>query len=483
MKFEFRSTRVELFSGDTLFVNGSISCNPGDRILLLGENGIGKSTVLLLLHAAASHPSIGGEGSIHGHIDKLDWTAISVSGTEALRSAYVLQEPRQNFICRASSDEIILPLLDASKSANQIINKLEELVDAADVYERQFWRRQVDTLSSGEQQRVAVAAALAAEPSLLLWDEALARVDDRSAKMLVKLLNVGFPNGILIAATHRAWRYERLFEKPFTSTITLTRAENTILITQTPGTPTSPQEINFVTRPLWQKYIEPIDEIQRLFNNGMRLFGTSNERIAELEDLDFLSKRSEDPVAHLRSATIRRGLNFVVGKSGSGKTLFLRFLAGQVRLNPHLVIDRSVYAEGHVVSSDIGPFAAARANGVTAFLPAEPFRWITEDSVEAELRMFHQDDELNRRLTILEDHRISRARNPDYLSYGQKKLVATLSLPNKCDLVCLDEPFADLGLSYIEAIESFIADQIDRENWRSVVMSHSSDVSLRQEIA
>jgi hypothetical protein len=125
----------------------------------------------------------------------------------------------------------------------------------------------------------------------------------------------------------RASRYERLFEKPLTSTVLVTRSGNTISITQTTGAPApSPQEIKFVTRPLWQRYIEPIDAIERLFNNGMRLFGSPTDCIAELENLDFLSKRSEDPIARLRSANISQGLNFVVPRVDLARRYFFVFL-------------------------------------------------------------------------------------------------------------------------------------------------------------
>lgn len=485
MLIQFQATRVELVSGENIFVNGTVTCQPGDRILLLGENGVGKSTALLLLHSAASKPPFGEKEQTYGHIHQIDWDSLSVTDTEKFTSSYVFQEPRQNFICRASSDELILPFLEHRHTAEDIVNKLEDLIDAADIYQKQFWRRGIDTLSSGEQQRVAVSAALASEPTLLLLDEALARVDDRSAERLVTLLNKTYPRGIVIASTHRPALYLKLFGDTTRSIINCTRTGNKIQLEQKmlDASLHVYPSINFAQRPLWQKYIADPPTVVRLFNNGMRLFSGHAETMIQLEDLEFTAKLSRLPLATLRSGNIHKGLNFVVGKSGSGKTLLLKLLTGHIRLNPFFSGGAQVTASSTLPINKLGTFASLRKAGNSVFLPAEPFRWLTEQSIGTELSFFHQNDEFQRRCKILEPLGISSQDNPDYLSYGQKKLLALLAIPDRCELVCLDEPFADLGSEYIDITEKFITNQIDSSKWNVVVMSHSSDINIQESIA
>lgn len=480
MRIEFHSTRVEFVSGENVTVQGCVSCKPGDKILLLGGNGVGKSTVLVLLHAAASRASTGGSGSVYGHVQTIDWDSVSVTGTKTLTSAYVFQEPRLNFICRASSDEVVLPFLDNTKPAEEIVEELEKLIDAADIYRSYIWRRPVDTLSSGEQQRIAVAAALAAQPTILLWDEALDRVDDASAQRLVELLDT-YPQGIVMMATHRAERYTRLFGDKIKSTIHVTRDGNAITLNQNAPNGYNQQPINFAARPLWKDHVSPPPRVVRLFNNGMRLFSGTGRLLVELDHVEFTSKVSHFPIPSLRAGEIHEGLTFVVGRNGSGKTLLLQLLAGQIRLNPFFT-GSSLIARASLPENKLGSLRALRNAGLSVFLPAEPFRWLTEASIAAELQLNHEGQELARRVRIMESCGLSIGGSPDNISYGQKKLLAVLSIPNRCELVCLDEPFADLSLEYIQILEEFISRQIKESKWTAVVISHSSDINVQDDV-
>lgn len=484
MRFEFNSTPVELVSGEALLFDGAFECRPGDRVLVVGANGVGKSTFLMLIHSSCSHPEIGGSPRTWGHIHTIEWPRVVVTDLRACTPGHVFQEPRENFICRVSSDELVLPLLHSGFDAQAMIERLATFIDAADAHGRDIWRRRIDELSSGEQQRIAIAAALAPDPPLLLWDEALARVDDGAAVAIRELLASTYQNGVLLAVTHRPWRYRKLVG-PVTSIIFLERAGNRISIRQR-----SPDEldrikengkaedVNFIDRRLWREFVAPHDAIESLFKNGMRIFPGQGQARLELRNLAFFARGSREPIATLRSGRVTEGLSFVVGRNGAGKTLLLQMLCGQIPANSFFRTPR-VRAEVHIENGDnLALFGALRREGLSVYLPAEPFRWITEPTVEGELSLFNKDAELERRLGIATSCGLSREQNPEHMSYGQRKLLALLSLPNRCELVCLDEPFADLGTAYITALEEFIASQLTRGHWRSVVMSHSSDVTL-----
>jgi ABC-type glutathione transport system ATPase component len=139
---------------------------------------------------------------------------------------------------------------------------------------------------------------------------------------------------------------------------------------------------------------------------------------------------------------------------------------------------KSLYAAGDAEISNGAGFSAIRRRGESVFLPGEPFRWLTESTVAEELGRFHLGNDFDRRLKILGARGITAEADPEHLSYGERKLVCTLSLPEHLELVCLDEPFADLGGPLLETMEQFICDQVDSMHWSSVLISHSSDVSL-----
>jgi energy-coupling factor transporter ATP-binding protein EcfA2 len=124
----------------------------------------------------------------------------------------------------------------------------------------------------------------------------------------------------------------------------------------------------------------------------------------------------------------------------------------------------------------MGSLKALRKSGSSAYLSGAPMRWLTEGSVEAEIRYFHEGKSADRRIEVLRSLGIETQDNPDHLSYGQKKLVCLLSLPERLELVALDEPFADLSLKHIGVVEDFLEEQVTSSNWRAVIMSFSSDV-------
>lgn len=472
MHIDFQDAAVELISGRTLRFSGNVELKPGTVTLVVGDNGAGKSTFLALMQTIA-------ERQASSHIHHVDFSHIRTDFAN-IRACTVFQEPRQNFICRTSADEVILPLLDRDNPALTIIDRIADLADAADVYSTQLWDRRIDDLSSGEQQKIAICAALAPRPQLMLWDEALARVDDKSFQRIVTLVTTTLGDGVVLAATHRPQRHLRFFQDAITSVIRLTLVDNVISVVQEPIVPGDgcslvgdDEDINFAERSLWQQHVSEVDGVKKLFSNGFRLFAGRGDALVSFENLEFMSRGTI--IARLRSGTIAEPVNFVVGRNASGKTLFLQMLAGNIPINPFWRGTR-LFVSGDVLANQIGRFVGGKRQGLFAYLAGEPMRWITEDTVLGELQWYHRNTSLERRVSLLRDVGVTREANPEYLSYGQRKIVSLLSLPDILRVVCLDEPFADLSLPYIECVEQFINRQVVDEKWRAVVISQSSDV-------
>ncbi len=83
-------------------------------------------------------------------------------------------------------------------------DRIDELLRAVDLAERAG--SYPDVLSGGEQQRVAIARALCHRPSVLLADEPTGNLDDKTAQMILQLLDklVRTNGGTMIVATHSA---------------------------------------------------------------------------------------------------------------------------------------------------------------------------------------------------------------------------------------------------------------------------------------
>lgn len=83
-------------------------------------------------------------------------------------------------------ENIELPLLLAGKNGKQRKERVTELLEAVDLADRA--RHRPDQMSGGEQQRVAVARALATNPILILADEPTANLDAENSRHILETM-------------------------------------------------------------------------------------------------------------------------------------------------------------------------------------------------------------------------------------------------------------------------------------------------------
>lgn len=158
----------------------SYSLAAGEQVVLIGESGSGKTT---LLHAIAGLLSIDG-GSIE--IDGIDTTKLSEQGRDRVRAAklgYVFQT--FNLLPGFTAlENVRLGMTFASGKHD--INRAKDLLARVGLQDRMHHKPAA--LSVGQQQRVAVARALANQPKLLLADEPTANIDPSNQQMIIDLI-------------------------------------------------------------------------------------------------------------------------------------------------------------------------------------------------------------------------------------------------------------------------------------------------------
>jgi energy-coupling factor transport system ATP-binding protein len=162
----------------------SLEVAPGEFVLLAGRSASGKST--LLRAACGLVPHFHG-GEVDGRIEVAGLDAIAAGpGELAAAVGYVAQDPETQVVSTTVAAEIELPLEMRGDGPGDRARAVEEVALALAI--PHLLERAVDTLSGGELQRVALAAALVTRPRLVLLDEPTSQLDPVSGDELIWLL-------------------------------------------------------------------------------------------------------------------------------------------------------------------------------------------------------------------------------------------------------------------------------------------------------
>lgn len=152
----------------------------GELAVLIGPSGGGKTTLLHII-AGITKPDT---GSVR--LGGIEITRFSESGRDRIRAAklgYVFQT--FNLLPAFSAlENVVLGMTFGIGKRN--IQRAKDLMDRVGLSHRMHSRP--STMSVGEQQRVAVARALANKPQLLLADEPTANVDPQHQQQIVDLI-------------------------------------------------------------------------------------------------------------------------------------------------------------------------------------------------------------------------------------------------------------------------------------------------------
>ena len=182
-----------------------LAVNPGEIVALLGPSGSGKSTLLqavgLLEGGFAGSIRIAGREAA-----QLDTDARTILRRDALGFVYQFHHLLPDFDAR---ENVILPQLIRGATPAAARDRATDLLTRLGLGDRLDHRPA--KLSGGEQQRVAVARALANRPPLVLADEPTGNLDEATAdKVLAELLALVRGEGsAALIATHN----ERLASK------------------------------------------------------------------------------------------------------------------------------------------------------------------------------------------------------------------------------------------------------------------------------
>jgi cobalt/nickel transport system ATP-binding protein len=170
----------------------------GEKLVVLGANGSGKSTVLKLLDGLI----FADQGEITAFGRSLTAKALQQNPYEFRQKVgFVFQDSDAQLFCATVYDEVAFALLQLGLPRTEVINRVNQVLQDFGLWELKD--RPPYQLSGGEKKKVALAAVLIYHPEVLLLDEPTAGLDPRTKKWLFsRLFELNNVGATIIMVTH-----------------------------------------------------------------------------------------------------------------------------------------------------------------------------------------------------------------------------------------------------------------------------------------
>ncbi|WP_298753687.1 phosphonate ABC transporter ATP-binding protein [uncultured Arcobacter sp.] len=167
----------------------NLKIKEGEFVGIIGPSGAGKSTLLMSV--------VGGIKVFNGEFEVLNYNMDNIKKKDLvkLREQIGIIFQGYNLVDRLSVlDNVISGMLKDIPMARAVIKyykekeltKVQKLLEIVDIQKHSS--RRCDELSGGQRQRVAIARALASEPKIILADEPISALDQKSAKKVMEIL-------------------------------------------------------------------------------------------------------------------------------------------------------------------------------------------------------------------------------------------------------------------------------------------------------
>ncbi len=464
----------------TIIEDLTFSIQEGEMVLVMGETGSGKSSLLRLINGLVPHHT---GGILAGDISVDGISTREVKpGSLAHLVGIVGQNPLNGFVADIVEEELAFGMEALNFPQDVMRKRVEEILDLLGL--NAVRGRSIATLSGGEQQRVAIGAALVMHPKVLVLDEPTSALDPIAAEEVLSLLHrlVHDLSVTVVIAEHRL---ERVIQ--FVDRIIYIEGNGEAAIG-------SAEEILKSA-----DLVPPIIRLARALN--LREVGTSVREVRRLtEDIrsrEFSEERTlrtKTPIViacenlsvsygdHLALKNVSLSISAgeivaVMGRNGAGKSSLLQTIVGAQKPTKGVV---------RVLGEDPALLKGSQRRQRIGYVPQEPSDLLYAQSVIAECEQADLDNEIAKGSTLAFLSRlvpgISISAHPHDLSEGQRlALVLSIVLSGNPELLVLDEPTR--GLDY-QAKNLFTAalHEYARTFMRPVVIA-THDVELVAELA
>ncbi|EJP6471957.1 ABC transporter ATP-binding protein [Clostridium botulinum] len=409
---EIKNLSLSFQNNYKVFQNINIKVKRNKVTLLTGKSGCGKSSLLMCITGVI--PDII-EGNISGEIiykgENIENKGVKTVSGEIV---YMFQDPDSQLCTFTVEDEIAFGLENIKVDPSHMDNIIDEVLDRIGI--KHLKKRQLNQLSGGEKQKVALASILALDPEVILMDEPTANLDPKSTIEIINLikdLRDNFGKTILIVE-HKIDEFSEIiddviwFEKD--------QAKNI-------------DKESFIQSYKSESTLPTVNKKQ-----------SNKEKVLEAKEIYFAYNKDINVLKNVSFSLYKGEIAAIIGPNGAGKSTLSKILMGLLKVEKG-----NILIKGRNIR-DINPRELGESMGLVFQNPEHQFIKMTvEKEMALSLEIRKQNSETIKNtvdsylsMFDLDDHRLS---NPFSLSQGQKRRLSTASMMiNGQSILILDEP-------------------------------------------
>lgn len=432
-----------------------LDIEPGRLVLITGKTGSGKSTLLMGLNGILQHES---SAELSGEV-LLDKTPLKDMPMRLIckQVGTVFQNPASQICTGTPMREAAFGLENLGTEREEMRQRVEQALKLTGLWDRRHQKNR--TLSGGLQQRLAVAAALAQRPRILLLDEPLSRLDPPAAEELLQIIDElkRTSNIAVVMVEHRlegpleiADEAVVLDKGRLAKKFTTGETSEDISTLEQLGLRVRPR-LCFSPRPNRGAPASSAKDAP-LSEKAKSPPSPEREALVSLRNITFAYPKTKTPIFGNLSLTIYKGDRIaLIGANGTGKSTLLHILAKSLK-------------------PSAGAVEWSGKEGVVGLAMQNPDVMLFCDSVKEELGFAPRqlgESRIRRRETVssvLQKMSLSALseRAPFSLSLGERQRTAAASvLTLKPNLLLLDEPTAGQDRAHIHRMMTSILENLD----------------------
>ena len=428
---DFQNVYFSYKDGELTVKDISFSINPGECVILCGRSGSGKSTILRTVSGLAP---VFYEGFLQGKIEvDRQIPAELESENRAKLFGVVFQDPRSQFFMNTVQDEICFAAENIGVPSKKIREMLHEVSNFVGI--EGLLSRNIDELSSGQKQKVAIASSLILQPKVLILDEPTSNLDAQGAKTLVEIIKKIKGRGIAIIISEH--RFD-VFKEAADRFLYIDRGKLNKIWTREEFENLSDEKLSSLgLRP------------KMVVKNSNINVKTDKDLLLDIHSLSFHYKKTREGIDNINLQLYRGEVVSLLGNNGAGKTTLCKVISGLLKEN-----SGTIEYKGKISNCNL-------RNKFCYFVMQDADYQLYSDSVAGEIvfgkkvtEKLKQDliESLNAfKLMALKD------RHPASLSGGEKQRVTlAAAYCSDVDIYILDEPTSGMDGDGLRAIIKWV---------------------------